>query len=404
MATPSVSKLLEQGYMITDANTIYAGQPWEIEDPLLSLFNIAFLDLRTAQALCENIRIEKEAQVKRNQLARERIEHSLTRLKRYAYVVATKEFAETMFHTLGIDDEYPLKDEDLVTKLMSTVLPHLDDWDGTPEEISVAIKTEVTDTTNDFADAVRDNVETQAQSQTATTERDKKRDAYEDVLARIRNFLYLMLPDEREDQRLEEYGFEAWGGEDPEPEKLPAVTGLALDFVDPNLRIMWDAVDGAEGYKLMMGNNPTILTTTLYVGPDTSYTFDPPGGHHYFRVWAMKGDELGLPGDAVDIEIEGIAPPPPVNLNIMLDIDNRTKITWESPEGTVYVGCSLYTIDVPNGSPVPPVPAEPLYDELIVYMITLGELPVGMTRYVWVSGEHDGTESDLTGPASVSRI
>ncbi|MGC9316382.1 MAG: hypothetical protein ACP5G4_12265, partial [bacterium] len=56
-----------------------------------------------------------------------------------------------------------------------------------------------------------------------------------------------------------------------EPGQLPAVTGLALDYDDPDLTVTWDAVDGADGYKLMMGNNPTILTTTLYVGPETSY-------------------------------------------------------------------------------------------------------------------------------------
>ena len=49
MATPSISQLLEQGYMITDANTIYAGEAWEIVDPLLSMFDTAFHDLRDAR-------------------------------------------------------------------------------------------------------------------------------------------------------------------------------------------------------------------------------------------------------------------------------------------------------------------------------------------------------------------
>ena len=220
----TVNQLIEQGYMIIDANTKYAGEAWELTPELVALFNPAFLELRTAQAAVENIRIEKEAAVKRAQLERDRIEHSIARLKQYILVVADKDTAETMFHTLGIDENLPNKDEDLVTKLMSTVVPHLADWDGTPQEIDAATKTEVTDGTNEFADAVRDSIEKQAESTTATQDRDNKRDTYEDVLTRIRNWLYLRLPEEKYDSRLDEYGFEVWdlpgsgggnGGEEP---------------------------------------------------------------------------------------------------------------------------------------------------------------------------------------------
>ena len=34
MATKSVNQLIEQGYMITDANTIYAGEPAFLNDKL----------------------------------------------------------------------------------------------------------------------------------------------------------------------------------------------------------------------------------------------------------------------------------------------------------------------------------------------------------------------------------
>jgi len=403
MATPSISKLLEQGYMITDANTIYAGEAWEIENPLLAMFDTAFLDLRTAQALCENIRIEKEAQVKRTQNARIAIEHALTRLKRYAYVVATQEFAETMFHTLGIDDDYPNKDEDFVTKLMSTVLPHLGDWDGTPEEISAAIKTEVIDATTEYADAVRDNVETQAQSESATADRDDKRDAYEDVLTRVRNFLYLMLPKEREDQRLEEYGFEVWGGETPEPGQLPAVENIVLNFVDPNLTVSWDAVEGATGYVLQMGNNPNILSTTLYRGPDTSFTFDPPGGHpHYFRVWALDGEEWGERGEAVSIEIEGTPPLVPKQLKVVRDGD-YLKWEWKSG-GDVPEYFRLFIATVPTGSAPPSRPDEPDTDELITLTVSTFAPGMGNTVYGWITAFGDGEESDPEGPVSIDIV
>ena len=223
----TVNQLIEQGYMITDANTKYAGEPWEMTAELEGMFTPAFLDLRDAQAVVENIRIEKEALAKRNRDERVKMEHSLARLKQFILVVADQETAQAMFHTLGIDDDYPNKDEDFVTKIMSTVLPHLNDWDGTPQEIEGDIKTEVNGGAMEFADAVRDNIEKQAESTTATADRDNKRDAYEDVLTRIRNWLYLRLPEEKYDSRLDEYGFDIWDkptygdGEEPEPPEPP---------------------------------------------------------------------------------------------------------------------------------------------------------------------------------------
>ena len=268
-----------------------------------------------------------------------------------------------------------------------------------------------------LADAAMNNLvekrdEMAAMRGTAYTEKKESRQAYDalhelfDYHTKLLQFIYTaaVLAWGDEDPRLELLGLlpasAVWtsGGGD----KLPAVTGFGLEFTDPLLRLYWDAVAGADGYKVALGNNPLLLTTTLYIGPDTEYTFDPPGGHHYFKVWAMDGEDLGEPGDAIDIEIEGVQPPPPVDLVVTLLPDNKVKITWDSPGGTVYQGCSLYSVVVPTGSPVPD-PGDPIYDELIVYSITLGELEPGMTRYAWVSGEHDGEVSELTGPVWVSR-
>jgi len=258
----TVSQLIEQGYMITDANVKYAGEPWELTTELEGMFTPAFIALRDAQAVVENIRIEKEALAKRNRDARKDIEHSLARLKQFILVVADEETAQAMFHTLGIDDNYPDADEEFVTKLMSTVLPHLDDWDGTGQEIDGDVKTDVNNHTMEFADATRDNIEKQAESSDVTQDRDLKLDVYKDVLVRIRNWLFLKLPLEKYDSRLDNYGFEVWdkptygGGEEPEP--VPpenwddAPTGFTVtksigDSIDINCAIHPDA-DGINIY------------------------------------------------------------------------------------------------------------------------------------------------------------
>jgi len=44
----SISDLITQGYKIIDSNTVFAGEPWEIVDPVLSEFDTAFHNLRDA--------------------------------------------------------------------------------------------------------------------------------------------------------------------------------------------------------------------------------------------------------------------------------------------------------------------------------------------------------------------
>ncbi len=193
-----------------------------------------------------------------------------------------------------------------------------------------------------------------------------------------------------------------WGcvGES-EPEQLPAVTGLALDYEDPNLTVTWDEVAGADGYKLIMGNNPTILTTTLYVGPETSYTFDPPGGHHYFRVWAMKGDDLGERGDYVEIEIEGVPPAKPHGLKVKRE---GGYLKWEWKSGEVPQYYRLYIAIVDTGSPEPSMPDEPEHDELITLSVSTFAPESGKTVYGWVTAFGDGAESDADGPVRIDIV
>jgi len=213
----SISDLITQGYKIIDSNTIFAGEAWEIVDPLLTEFETAFYNLRDAQDLCLNLRVEKGAAADKVKIARDKADLSISRLKRFINYIADKDTADNMVRDLAIEDDLPGDNDEAVSVLMSNVLPHLGDWDGTPQEISAAIKTEVTDATNAFAAAVLESSQKQDLSEVATQDRDVKRDVFEDILARLRNFLYLMLPLERKDERLELYGFDVWGAEGGEP-------------------------------------------------------------------------------------------------------------------------------------------------------------------------------------------
>ena len=183
-------------------------------------------------------------------------------------------------------------------------------------------------------------------------------------------------------------------------DKLPAVTGFGLEFLDPELRIYWDAVEGADGYLVKMGNNPLILTTTVYDGTDTEFTFDPPGGHLYFRVWAKDGEDLGEPGDAIDIEITGTPPGPPKNLVLSYD-GTYVHANWEEPDSGTPEFFRLYAKTVPTGTGVPVRPSEPEYDELITLSVGMFAPGPGNTVYVWVSAFGDGEEGESVGPESI---
>jgi len=248
----------------------------------------------------------------------------------------------------------------------------------------------------------------------AYTEKEESKQAYIalhelfDFHTKLLQFIYTaaVLAWGNEDPRLELLGFlpasAVWtegGGASPGigvPENLTAVFG------DEDVRITWDAVEGADGYYLSHTQFPPLFLR-LYEGEATEFLHEmPDNGTHYYRVRAKVGDESGEYCDAVSVDVVVEAPPAPTKLKISLGGDNRTKVTWDSPSGVVYNGCSLYSVDVPTGSPVPARPSDPIWDELIVYSITMGELAPGMTRYVWVTGTLRGAESEATGPESVS--
>jgi len=304
----SVNQLIEQGYRISESNVQYAGEAWEIVDPLLTEFETAFEALRTAQALCQTTRIDKEAAVEKAKLAREAMEHSLVRLKRFIGVVADEDFAEVMIHELGIDANFPDKDEDFVTLIMSSVIPRLDNWDGTPQEIVAAIKTEVNNAVVAFRTAVLDSADKQSEAETATADRDENQEAYEDILTKIRKWLYLMLPNEREDQRLEEYGFEAWGGEEPEPEEPlipwpgPAeIEGedLGDGMVELRVKLIEDMVDGFwEGREAPNGPWEVLIQHILFDEgkPVAHRELNVPAGKYEYRFTPVNAELAhGLP-------------------------------------------------------------------------------------------------------------
>ena len=222
--------------------------------------------------------------------------------------------AEQINHTLLLDKEYPSDDEEAKQYLIS-VLDALSNHDNVTYPLPATFTDPLTTAANNFITALAEVVDLFEDRRTAIQDRDIALEQFIEVLSPIRKWLWKMLPEGRYDTRLIDYGFTPYGTHHGDTgdggEQLPTPENFGLEFLDPDLRIFWDAVEGATSYHLEMGNNPTILGTNLYDGTDTEFTFDPPGGHLYFRVWAMKGEEWGERGEAIDIEVEGTPPGPP---------------------------------------------------------------------------------------------
>ena len=206
-----------------------------------------------------------------------------------------------------------------------------------------------------------------------------------------------------EDPRLNLLGFkpksEIWtegGGTSPEigiPQNLAAV------IEGENVRISWDAVDGADSYQLVHTEFPPLFLG-LYDGDETEFVhINPPGGTHYYNVRAKKGDSYSEYGDAVSVEITGVKPEPPQNLQLE-HIAPYVKVTWESPPSTPEY-FRLYIASVPTGDPPPDMPSEPDTDELITLSVSIFAPGPGKTLYVWITSFGDGEESEPCGPESI---
>lgn len=288
MATVSFDDLITQGYMITDANNKYAAEAWVLPAALFAEFNTVFHEFRTIQAQVLDLRISKEALVKKAAEEQNVLIETIYTMKKFIRVVADKELSNIMFHRLGVDILLPKVSNELITLVRSVTIPHLNDWDGTPQQIDAQVKNDIITQLSIYSDAVRDSNEIQAISTTATQTRDFKRKEYIEVLAKIRNWLYIKLPHKKYDQHLSEYGFEVWNK--PIQHKLLPPTGFVYD--NKAARFKWIAADNAKEYRIEMKKSSEENYTIVAETKNTYWIMkDPYFGTHDFRVRSISGND-----------------------------------------------------------------------------------------------------------------
>lgn len=290
----SLTQLIEQGKILREADDRNALEDWHLPADLRDEFDSIYDEYVSACYLCNNLRIDKEASAREARESYFALRKSLNRLKRFIRVVADKETAKASFEVLKIDGKYPTKKADMLFLAKEHIPPKLDDWDGTPHEISPAMKAEVEAACEDFFDKTMLNSRLQDQSQVATADRNVKLQVYNKVLTKILNWLHLMLPHGRYDVRVQEYDFEAWNA--PKSNKPRQPKNFGYDSEAGVFR--WDSVDGEEIiYELVFRRRyKSGEWTPLYKGPDTQTANTPPAGfvgNFDFRVRAIEGKYRG---------------------------------------------------------------------------------------------------------------
>ena len=244
-------------------------------------------------------------------------------------------------------------------------------------------------------------------------EKDEEVDAYAakvaafDAHSKLLDFVYTLacLTWDDDDSNLRLLGFvpssEVWtpgnGGTSPDigvPENLAAV------IEGENVRISWDAVDGADSYQLVHTEFPPLFLE-IYAGADTEFVHvNPPGGMHHYTVRAKIGDSYGVYPEWVSVEVVGVAPGPPKNLVLSYD-GTYVHASWEEPDTGTPEYFRLYAKTVPTGTPAPVRPSDPEVDEIITLSVGIFAPPPGNTVYIWVTAFHDGVEGEAAGPESI---
>jgi len=171
-----------------------------------------------------------------------------------------------------------------------------------------------------------------------------------------------------------------------------------------NVRLTWDAVDGADSYQLVHTEHPPMFLT-LYEGADTEYLhLNPPGGTHYYQVRGKSDDTPGDYTDSISVEITGVVPGPPVNLQVVIMSDGKVKFMWDSPATGVPEYCNFYLAIVGTGTPPPEKPDVPYREEIITNMVIIDNPGPGKTVYGWATAFSDGMEGEAAGPVSIEIV
>lgn len=127
---------------------------------------------------------------------------------------------------------------------------------------------------------------------------------------------------------------------------LAAPTNLRYSLTDDNVTLQWNAVTGAEGYRLLLGTTKsgeypitTQLGNTTQLGPLNVKDF--PRGAYYLVVNAYSKTTNSAPSNEIIIQLGDLAAPTNVNYSLSGDLFNMTWSPVTNATGyKVYFGTS----------------------------------------------------------------
>ena len=179
-------------------------------------------------------------------------------------------------------------------------------------------------------------------------------------------------------------------------------TGFTYEWLDPDLRIFWDAVEGATSYQLAFSTDGESWEE-LYSGEDNFYEYEPPEGLRYYRVRARNANGYGDWSETVEYNAEGTQtlgewPSPPSNLAVkhITDPGDFMLLSYDALGGAE--SYTVYRAFVPIGEPAPDMPVDPFASGIVDFQFADNDITMGNAYYYWDCGVQAGVEGESAGP------
>ena len=202
-----ISEYIHQGDLLIQADdtAIANGFEWQLVPAMRQRHDEKFAKLKQLQSHADEVAPHYDLKVKEKNRFKRAALDALMKLRLYLQN-AFYDDAEALCHRLLLDLHAPLDEQDL-SKYLDSVQDALTKHDHATYPIPASFTQALADATKDFARTLLEVTDLLEDRRTAVQERDIALTEYVKLLTPIRNWLRKMLPQERKDTRLIDYGF-----------------------------------------------------------------------------------------------------------------------------------------------------------------------------------------------------
>ncbi|MFP4460082.1 MAG: hypothetical protein ACLFSQ_10905 [Candidatus Zixiibacteriota bacterium] len=242
-----VDVLIQQGYMIAEADEKFKGEDWHLPQVLRKAHDKAHIQLRNAHNKYFKALNQKQNAREEVQKHDEETVHLMSQLENYLEF-SSEDDQDDYDNLLETIEALPDEEEEILHVLRKSTIPKLDNWDGTDKEIPESMKEDIIQHADDFAEAIDKNKIKSTALDKATKNLEEKKMKYTRQLTLVRSWLYTNLPNWRYDERLGLYGFKPlYEKDNPIPSR---VEKISAKMEDDKIHVQWHKSENTRRYEL----------------------------------------------------------------------------------------------------------------------------------------------------------